>query len=56
MKEPDDRSFYDLMKECLESWLKACNEDYENYYSMENFIEVSECNEWEYYSCGDLYY
>lgn len=36
----------DLVGYALNSWVHACNEDCEHYYSFENFIETSEVNGW----------
>jgi hypothetical protein len=48
-------SFYDLMNDCLQSWLVACNKDFEYAYSEEAFIEDSEANERLYFESGKLY-
>lgn len=45
-------TFKGLMRKCLESWLNACENDYEDYFSMENFIELSKDNDWEYFEDG----
>jgi hypothetical protein len=55
LNKPSDISFKELMEKCLNSWINTCNKDYENYFSMENFIEMSENNNWEYTKEGDLY-
>lgn len=48
-------NFYDIIERCLNEWIQACQRDYEAYYSLDNFIEVSEANEWEYTENGELY-
>lgn len=48
-------TFRDLMKECLEEWLEACENDYNDYYSKETFIEVAKANEWEFYEDGSKF-
>jgi hypothetical protein len=50
-----DLSLWDLMNECLQEWLKACDNDYDNYYSMDSFIESDECNNIEYYADGSIF-
>jgi hypothetical protein len=54
MKKPDHRTFRDLMEECLESWISACTNDYEHYYSKEHFAEMCEGNEWEFDEYGNF--
>jgi len=54
LKKPDNRTFYDLMKECLESWLTACNNDYEYCTSFEYFIEEAENNDYTYTIDGKM--
>jgi len=54
LKKPDNRTFYDLMKECLESWLIACNNDYEYCTSFEYFIEEAENNDYTYTIDGKM--
>ncbi len=48
-------TFKDLMKECLEKWVKACEDDYNNYYSLDNFIEIANVNGWEFYEDGSMF-
>jgi hypothetical protein len=48
-------TFYDLMKKCLNNWVKACKNDFESYNTEENFIEESQINEWEYTAEGNIY-
>jgi len=38
MEKPDSRDFYDLMGDCLESWLKAVVSDYE--YNGRNYMQL----------------
>jgi len=54
-KPSDNNTFYDLMRRCLKKWITACNTSYEDYYSMENFIDMSESNNWEYTEEGEMY-
>lgn len=56
LKNPNKHtSFYDLIKDCLESWIQACNRDYEFSCSLEYFIEHSEANEYLYTEDGKFY-
>lgn len=48
-------TFKDLMQECLDSWINACNCDYDNYYDKDNFIEIAKENGWEYYEDGSIF-
>lgn len=54
LKKPDSRTFEDLMGDCLDAWVQACNEDYESYFSMENFIDMCDANNWEFDEYGRL--
>lgn len=42
-----------LMGVCLDKWLTTCENDYDHYYTMEHFIELSSLNEWEYLEDGN---
>ena len=48
-------TFEDLMEECLENWLEACENDFNDYYSKETFIEIAKVNEWEFYEDGSRF-
>jgi hypothetical protein len=48
-------TFRDLMEECLESWVNACSDDYDSYYSILNFIEIAKVNKWEFYEDGSMF-
>ena len=48
-------TFRDLMKECLNSWVKACEDDYNNYYSIDNFKEIANVNEWLFFENGSMF-
>ena len=55
MNKPDKTaSFNDLMGDCLNSWLSACNSDAEYNHSFPAFKEISEANEWEYDETGEI--
>lgn len=54
-KPSDNITFKDLMRKCLNSWLKTCVNDYNNYYSEENFKELCMANEWEFLNDGKIY-
>lgn len=47
-------TFNDLLYDCLQSWVYACRNDFEAYYSMESFEETAEINNWEYYEDGTM--
>jgi len=55
MRKPYDTNFRGLLDKCLQSWLKACSEDYESSTSMEAFEEEAEINNWEFYVDGTMY-
>jgi len=48
-------TFRDLMEECLEGWINACNNDYDDYYSLDNFIEIANANNYEFYEDGSMF-
>ena len=48
-------TFRDLMEECLGKWAKTCEDDYNNYYSLDNFIEIAKVNGWEFYEDGSMF-
>ncbi|ALA48005.1 hypothetical protein SUNDANCE_189 [Brevibacillus phage Sundance] len=47
-------TFKELMYECLNGWLLACEKDMQTYYSEGNFIEICEINEWEFFVDGRI--
>lgn len=55
LEKPTDKTYYDLMDDCLDGFFKACRDDYETCCSEENFADESEANEWEYRQNGDKY-
>ena len=48
-------TFRDLMEECLESWLNAYEDDYNNYYSIGNFIKIAKDNNYEFFEDGSMF-
>ena len=54
MKKPDGTTFQQLLYECLQEWVFACQKDYEYAYSKEAFMENSESNKWTYDENGNL--
>jgi hypothetical protein len=49
LKKPDKTStFEDLMKNCLDSWISACNADYEATQTLEYFIDHAQANDYEF--------
>lgn len=55
LEKPDNRDFEDLLTDCVHSWKKAFKEDEESYYSIENFAELCEANEWQFTENGSFY-
>lgn len=54
LKNPrKDITFYGLMEKCLNAWVKACEEDFKEYFSFENFIDIAIINDWEYKENGE---
>lgn len=53
LKKPEDITFYTLIRRCLNSWLDACRDDYEKYFSFRNFLDIASINEYEYTENGD---
>lgn len=51
----DGVNFKQLMRQCLNAWVKSCDEDYHAYYSVEHFKEMCEANEWEFYADGKMF-
>jgi hypothetical protein len=45
-------TFFDLMQECLENWIRGCARDYEDYFSFENFLEIAQINGYLYTESG----
>ena len=48
-------TFEDLMEKCLNRWIDACEDDYNNYYDKNTFIEMAKDNEWEFYEDGSMF-
>ena len=48
-------TFYDLMENCLNSWVTACNNDAEYSSSMEAFIDMAGANDYEFTEDGEIY-
>jgi hypothetical protein len=48
-------TFEDLMEKCLNRWINACEDDYENYYSIDSFIETVKVNNYEFYEDGSMF-
>lgn len=54
MNRPDARTWKELLGECLENWLDACEKDYEAQQSAEYVGEHLEANEYEFTKDGKL--
>ena len=53
---PDNhQGLYDIISDCLESWLTACRQDYEDDQSIEAFIANAEANEWTFTEDGGFF-
>ena len=48
-------TFDNLMKDCLDSFFRACRDDMESTQTLEYFTEESNANDWEYLSDGKLF-
>ncbi len=46
LKKPDGTTFYDLLYDCLQSWIYACNKDAEYQRSEEALLEMAEANDY----------
>jgi hypothetical protein len=55
LKKPDGRTFQRLMKDCLDSWVSACNKDFEAYYDNESMEDFIRANEYEFDESGRFY-
>jgi hypothetical protein len=47
-------TFAELIDDCLHAWLKACEDDYEAYYSDESLADHITANEYEFYEDGEI--
>lgn len=55
MRAPSPNTdFKDLLNDCFNAWVKACNDDVESQNSDENIIETIEANEYEFDENGNL--
>lgn len=43
----------DVFGACLDNWLECAQSDYEDYFSYDNFKEIAETTNWEYYENGE---
>ena len=48
-------TYRDVMYRCFHAMFEAINDDIQNFYSIGNFEEMTEMNEWEYTEDGSLY-
>lgn len=55
IKKPTNETFKDLLYDSLDNWIKACNTDYEYYYSEEYIADFIELNEYEFLESGELF-
>jgi hypothetical protein len=55
MRKPSkNTTFKDLLDECFEAWIKACNDDTESQNSDESITETIQANEYEFDESGNL--
>ena len=55
LKAPDTNiTFYDLMNDCLQSWVFACHNDFEGAYTDESIKDTITANEYEFLDDGTL--
>lgn len=48
-------TFRELMEECLNSWVDACDRDFESSFTDEHLREDIEANEWEFTEEGEMF-
>lgn len=51
-RKPDDRTLRDIMRDCLEAWLKAAADDQESQYTDEAIDDSMEANGWTFTAAG----
>jgi hypothetical protein len=55
MEHPTDgTTFYNLMQDCFDAWVKACTEQWDHENSMEYFKDACEANDYEFYADGRM--
>ena len=53
LAKPDEHTtFRDLMRDCLNMWLKTCEADREDFFSLDHFLEEAKEGEWMYKEDG----
>lgn len=56
MKKPEKHiTFYDLMSDCLQSWIYAARDEYEYSMSDEALIDLADANEYEFDEYGNIF-
>jgi hypothetical protein len=55
LNRPDSQTFYDLMNDCLQSWVYACRDEYEHALSDESAEDAIRANEYEFTKDGSIY-
>jgi hypothetical protein len=53
MKKPDSRNFKELLQDCFDEWIKACEEDIEVQNSDEYIKDTLEANDYEFTEDGE---
>lgn len=55
LKKPTNNiTFYKLLNNCLNSWLRTCSNDYQNSISFDKFVEVCKDNNWLFTENGKI--
>lgn len=55
LKKPNQTQDLDqLIYECLQNWVQACDRDHEDYYSLESFEDTAKANEWTFRESGEF--
>lgn len=52
--KPDNSTFSELIHKCLNNWLNECESDYDYFFSLENYSEHCEANDYEFDECGNI--
>jgi hypothetical protein len=55
LDKPDNRDFKELLQDCFDSWIKACNDDIDHQNSDEFIIEEIEANDYQFTENGEVF-
>lgn len=57
MSRPDNKTtFADLVREALNEWVRACDDDHYEYFSFENFLNECENHQWLFFPNGKMFH